>query len=155
MITFRSNAAAADAVVTTCRAAGVDASAHPLDLVDAEAAAAVVGAAVAEHGGIHTLVHAAGPHVPQVHLSTVSPTDFARHLLEEAAGFFNVVAPALPTLRETKGSIVAGAEASQRKRSVSCRGTGSHDTSGSALVGGGSPAWRFLTTRLRQLSPPE
>ena len=118
VITFRSNAAAADAVVTTCRAAGVDASAHPLDLVDAEAAAAVVGAAVAEHGGIHTLVHAAGPHVPQVHLSTVSPTDFARHLLEEAAGFFNVVAPALPTLRETKGSIVAVTTAATQRYPV-------------------------------------
>ena len=118
VITFRSNEAAADAVVTTCRAAGVDASAHPLDLVDAASAAAVVSAAVAEHGGIHTLVHAAGPHVPQMHLSTVTPADYARHLLEEAAGFFNVVAPALPTLRETKGSIVAVTTAATQRYPV-------------------------------------
>jgi NAD(P)-dependent dehydrogenase (short-subunit alcohol dehydrogenase family) len=107
VLTYRNNADAADAVVATCRAAGVDASAHHLDLVDADQAAEVVGTAVAEHGAIHTLVHAAGPHVPQVHLSKVAPAYFAAQLLAEAAGFFNVVAPALPTLRETKGSIVA------------------------------------------------
>jgi len=118
VLTYRSNQAAADAVVTTCRAAGVDASAHRLDLVDAEGSAAVVGAAVAEHGGIHTLVHAAGPHIPQVHLSKVQPADFARHLLEEAAGFFNVVSPALPTLREAKGSIVAVTTAATQRYPV-------------------------------------
>ena len=118
VITYRANSDAAEAVVTTCRAAGVDASAHQLDVINAQAAAEVVGAAVAEHGGIHTFVHAAGPHVPQIHLSKVEPVDYARHLLEEAAGFFNVVSPALPTLRATKGSIVAVTTAATQRYPV-------------------------------------
>ena len=28
---------------------------------------------IERHGGVHTLVHAAGPHVPMVHLSNVDP----------------------------------------------------------------------------------
>jgi NAD(P)-dependent dehydrogenase (short-subunit alcohol dehydrogenase family) len=42
-----------------------------------------------------------------VHLSKVSPADFAEQLTQDAVGFFNVVHPSLPLLRETKGSIVA------------------------------------------------
>jgi NAD(P)-dependent dehydrogenase (short-subunit alcohol dehydrogenase family) len=57
--------------------------------------------------GLHTLVYAAGPHVPMVHLSKVSPVDFAEQLSQDASGFFNVAQPALPLLRTTQGSIVA------------------------------------------------
>ena len=32
------------------------------------------------HGGLHTLVHAAGPHVPMTHLSTVEPDDVTAQL---------------------------------------------------------------------------
>ena len=42
-----------------------------------------------------------------VHLSNVSPADFAEQLTQDAVGFFNLVQPALPLLRQTKGSIVA------------------------------------------------
>jgi 3-oxoacyl-[acyl-carrier protein] reductase len=62
---------------------------------------------VATYGGLHTLVHAAGPHVPMKHLSAVAPAELASQLAEDAAGFFNVVHPALPHLRAAEGSIVA------------------------------------------------
>jgi len=42
-----------------------------------------------------------------VHLSNVSPADFAEQLSQDAAGFFNIAQPALPLLRQTQGSIVA------------------------------------------------
>jgi NAD(P)-dependent dehydrogenase (short-subunit alcohol dehydrogenase family) len=42
-----------------------------------------------------------------VHLSKVSPADFAEQLIQDAAGFFNIAQPALPLLRQTQGSIVA------------------------------------------------
>jgi NAD(P)-dependent dehydrogenase (short-subunit alcohol dehydrogenase family) len=42
-----------------------------------------------------------------VHLSKVAPAEFAEQLRQDAAGFFNVVQPALPMLRRTQGSIVA------------------------------------------------
>jgi NAD(P)-dependent dehydrogenase (short-subunit alcohol dehydrogenase family) len=67
----------------------------------------VVEAVVAAHGGLHTLVYAAGPHVPMTHLSNVEPAAMAGQLAADAAGFFAVVQPALPHLRESRGSIVA------------------------------------------------
>ena len=72
-----------------------------------EAAAEVVDDVVEEYGGLHTLVYAAGPHVPMVHLSHVAPTTMAAQLNADAAGFFNVAHPALPHLRTSAGCIVA------------------------------------------------
>lgn len=84
--------------------------AHRLDLGAADApeqAAAAVAAVVEAHGGLHTLVHAAGPHVPMTHLARVEPASMARQLHDDTAGFFAVVSAALPALREARGSIVA------------------------------------------------
>ena len=69
--------------------------------------ASVLAAVADAYDGLHTLVYAAGPHVPMVHLSKVSPADFAEQLTQDAAGFFNLAQPALPLLRQTQGSIVA------------------------------------------------
>jgi NAD(P)-dependent dehydrogenase (short-subunit alcohol dehydrogenase family) len=106
-ITYRTRAEAAEAVVDEARGWGVHASAHELDVTDAAACAAVVSGVVATYGGLHTLVHAAGPHVPMKHLSAVDPAEMAGQLAEDAAGFFNVVHPALPHLRSAEGSVVA------------------------------------------------
>lgn len=106
-VTFRSRPEAGAAAVEAARGWGVHASAYPLDLADAAAAADVVAAVVADHGALHTLVYAAGPHVPMAHLSTVAPADMAAQLAADAAGFFAVVQPALPHLRRSEGSIVA------------------------------------------------
>jgi 3-oxoacyl-[acyl-carrier protein] reductase len=81
--------------------------AYQLDLTDADACAEVIDAIAAEHNGIHTLVYAAGPHVPMVHLSRVTPGQFREQLLDDAAAYFNAVHAALPHLRKAKGSIVA------------------------------------------------
>lgn len=82
---------------------------HRLDLgaptVAADAARVVDE--VAAQGGLHTLVYAAGPHVPMTHLSAVEPSAMAAQLAADAAGFFAVVAPALPHLRSSQGSVVA------------------------------------------------
>ena len=72
---------------------GVRVSQHQLDIVDPGPAAPVVGGGREHHGGLHTLVHAAGPHVPMVHLSRVEPGDLATQLADDAGGFFNVVRP--------------------------------------------------------------
>ena len=63
--------------------------------------------AAAALGGLHTLVYAAGPHVPMVHLSRVAPADLDRQLRVDTAGFFAAVHAALPYLRATHGSVVA------------------------------------------------
>lgn len=90
----------------------------PLDVEDASAVAAVVDQVLRRHGAIHTVVHAAGPHVPMVHLSRVSPEHFATQLAADAAGFFNVVHAALPALRDSHGSVVAVTSAATRRYPV-------------------------------------
>ena len=93
-LTYRSRPEAGEAAAASAREWGVKASAYELDLTGDEAAADVVTAVSEEFGGLHTLVYAAGPHVPMVHLSSVAPSTMAAQLAAEASGFFNVVQPA-------------------------------------------------------------
>lgn len=106
-LTYRTRPEVGAAVAESVREWGVRASAHQLDVSSADDAARVVAAVAEKHGGLHTLVHAAGPHVPMRHLSTVPPGELAAQLDADAAGFFNVVHPALPLLRAAEGSVVA------------------------------------------------
>ncbi|GAB2639096.1 glucose 1-dehydrogenase [Nocardioides ginkgobilobae] len=97
-------------VVTHRRTPADGVASYPLDLGAGDAAAqadAVVAAVLAEHGALHTLVHAAGPHVPMVHLGRVSAADMATQLHDDAGGFFTVVRAALTALRESRGCVVA------------------------------------------------
>ncbi|GAA3455529.1 SDR family NAD(P)-dependent oxidoreductase [Dactylosporangium matsuzakiense] len=73
------------------------------DLTDPAACAALMAAA----GEVHTLVHAAGPHVPMLHLSRVEPERFARQIAQDVLAAFNIVHAALPALRASHGSLVA------------------------------------------------
>jgi NAD(P)-dependent dehydrogenase (short-subunit alcohol dehydrogenase family) len=106
-LTYHSRREAADETVTAVRAAGREADAWPVDLTDAQAAADFAQAVLERFGAVHTLVHAAGLHVTQLHISRATPEQYSRHLVGEAAGFFNIVHPLLGALREQKGSIVA------------------------------------------------
>lgn len=80
---------------------------YRLDLAELATVPSVVDQVAADGGGLHTLVYAAGPHVPMVHLSRVDPTAMAAQLAADAAGFFAVAHAALPHLRAASGSIVA------------------------------------------------
>ncbi|HET8560067.1 MAG TPA: SDR family oxidoreductase [Marmoricola sp.] len=97
----------ADQAVQEAAANGARVQAYALDITEAAACADVVGRVVADFGGLHTLVYAAGPRVPMRHLSKVEPKVLAEQVQTDVAGFFNVVQPALPSLRECGGSIVA------------------------------------------------
>jgi NAD(P)-dependent dehydrogenase (short-subunit alcohol dehydrogenase family) len=92
--------------------------AYRLELADAAACAATVAAVASDFGGIHTLVYAAGPHVPMVHLSRVSPEQFRAQLEGDAIAFFNAVQPALAHLRAARGTIVAVTTAATRRYPV-------------------------------------
>jgi 3-oxoacyl-[acyl-carrier protein] reductase len=117
-VTYRQNDDAARAVVGEVQALGRRARAWQLDLIDAEATSETISQVADHFGGIHTLVHAAGPHVPQLHLSRVDPAQFRRQVEEDVVGFFNLVQPALPFLRATQGSIVAITTAATRRYPV-------------------------------------
>ncbi|MEV0741253.1 SDR family oxidoreductase [Streptomyces sp. NPDC050549] len=104
VLTYRSNQEAADALAAEARKLGRQVRALRLDLTDESATAEAVAEVSA---GIHTLVYAAGPHVPMRHLSRVTPSEYRTQLEGDAIAFFNLVHPALPLLRESRGNIVA------------------------------------------------
>ncbi|WP_433606964.1 SDR family oxidoreductase [Dactylosporangium sp. CA-139114] len=81
------------------------------DLTDPAACAALIAGA----GEVHTLVHAAGPHVPMMHLSTIAPERFAEQVAQDVLATFNIVRAALPALRASRGSIVAVTTAATRR----------------------------------------
>ncbi len=58
-------------------------------------------------GRVDSLIHAAGPYVPQKYVSQFDATDFHHHVDIELFGFFTLTKAILPKLRETQGSIVA------------------------------------------------
>ena len=80
---------------------------HEADDNEADTAlAATVDEIGRRFGGIRVLAHCAGPHVPMVHLSRVSPAQMRRQLADDAAGFFALVHPALEHLRAVGGNVV-------------------------------------------------
>jgi NAD(P)-dependent dehydrogenase (short-subunit alcohol dehydrogenase family) len=111
-LTYHRNAAAA-AELTESLPAG--ARRWRLDLTDADACENVVDAAARAFGGLHTVVYAAGPHVPMVHLSRVAPQRFGEQVARDTIAFFNLVAAALPRLRDTRGNLVAVTTAATRR----------------------------------------
>lgn len=106
-LTYFGNEPRARTAAGLVEAEGRSATVHRLNIEDTEAVRAFTDAAVAAHGGIHTVVYAAGPLFPLLHLSRIEPELMKKHLLQDTFGFFNVVQAALPHLRLSQGSIVA------------------------------------------------
>ena len=106
-LTYRSNAGAAAATAARVEGLGRRCWLAAADLTDDEAVSAAVDQLAAAAGGLHTLVYAAGPNVPQLHLSRIEPSVVRAQLDADAAGFFSAAHAALPHLRNSKGSIVA------------------------------------------------
>ena len=106
-LTFRGNEEAADQVARQVGDHGQRAWTVQLDLRNHEGCRAAVDSISEDAGGLHTLVYAAGPHVPQRHLSQVSALEVQDQLVADSAGFFAVAVACLPHLRQSQGSIVA------------------------------------------------
>jgi NAD(P)-dependent dehydrogenase (short-subunit alcohol dehydrogenase family) len=115
---YRSNADAARAVASEVEGHGRRATTCRVDLLDAAATASTVDDVAAEFGGVHTLVHASGPLVRQLHVSRIDPALFREHLEQEVMAFYDVVHPALPHLRTARGTIVAVTSAGARRHPV-------------------------------------
>ena len=97
---------------------GPKAEAHHLDVRDEGRANALASDLMARHGAVHAVVHAAGPHVPMVHLSKVTVDQFARQVDDDLVGFFSIVQAFLPALRESSGSLTAVTSAATRRYPV-------------------------------------
>ncbi|MBX3530204.1 MAG: SDR family oxidoreductase [Rhizobiaceae bacterium] len=106
-LTYFGNEARAKLAAGLVEGEGRKASIHRLNIEETENVRAFVAKVLEQHGGIHTLVYAAGPLVPLIHLSKVDPELMKKHLMQDTFGFFNVVQSCLPALRAARGSVVA------------------------------------------------
>jgi 3-oxoacyl-[acyl-carrier protein] reductase len=105
--TYQSNDEARDEVLDYLNAVGFPSLSRAMDLTDVAATRAFVSEVTGEIGPVHTLVHAAGPLVPQRFVSEIDAGEFGYHLRNETQAFFNVVQACLPSLRESGGSVTA------------------------------------------------
>ncbi len=105
-ITYRNNEAVAENLAKEIRATGGACSVHGVSLGDLESVSRCLDSLVAEHGSIHTIVHAAGTYIDQPYVSQVTPEQWRNTIDWDVNGFFHVVHAALPHLRKSKGSIV-------------------------------------------------
>ncbi|MEH0421316.1 SDR family NAD(P)-dependent oxidoreductase [Streptomyces sp. B21-083] len=112
--TYRANEDAAERLVAEVKELGRQVTALRVDLTDEAATAG----ALRDCGRVHTLVYAAGPHVPMTHLSKVAPSQYRAQLEADAGAFFTLVHHALPLLRESRGNIVAVTTVATRRYPV-------------------------------------
>ena len=116
--TYRSDHVAAARLRDELEALGARSASAALDLRDPDAVAEHLGATAERYGSVDVVVHAAGPHVPMVHLSRVSPEQMSEQLLDDGAAFFNLVHAAIPHLRSSRGAVVAVTSAATRRYPV-------------------------------------
>ena len=106
-VTYRTNEESADAVASGIADCGQRAWTAAVDLSHDETVAASIDALAEGAGGVHTLVYAAGPHIPQLHLSRIDPSAVRSQLDQDGAGFFSIAHAGVKHLRESQGSLVA------------------------------------------------
>jgi 3-oxoacyl-[acyl-carrier protein] reductase len=94
------------------------ARAYQLDLTDAAACARVAATVGEDFDGVHTVVYAAGPHVPMTYLSTISAEAFRSQLEQDAVAFLSAMVPLIPMLRASQGSVIAVTTAATRRYPV-------------------------------------
>jgi NAD(P)-dependent dehydrogenase (short-subunit alcohol dehydrogenase family) len=88
-------------------AAGVEAmTVASGDVSDAAEARALVEAVVERHGGLDVLFHAAGVLRRNERLDETSEREWERDLAINLTGAFRLLRPAIPHLRETRGTVV-------------------------------------------------
>ncbi|MFZ8984513.1 MAG: SDR family NAD(P)-dependent oxidoreductase [Steroidobacteraceae bacterium] len=105
--TYRSNAGAAAEVVAEVEGLGRQALALPMALEDAAGVKVGFERVLERFGRVHTIVNAAGSHIPMKFISAIAPDEFAAVMNADANGFFNLVHATLPHLLKQGGSYVA------------------------------------------------
>lgn len=107
VLTYRSNAAAADAAAAAVRATGRRGATHRVAMdVDAEVSG-LVEEVVAAFGGITTLVTAAAPVASQQWTGRIPPARFGEQMNQDVTAVHRIITAAIPALRASRGSIIA------------------------------------------------
>lgn len=107
VLTYNSTQAPAEDVANQARQLGRKAVVMKVDLADLTAIRQALAHAAQEFGNIHTLVHAAGPYVPQHYLSNIPPDQFQEQCAQDIGTFFNLLQSACEYLRQSRGVLVA------------------------------------------------
>lgn len=102
-LTYRSNAAAAQAVAHEVRACGVEVDIAALDLCDAQAVASCANSAANKFGRLHSVVYASGPTLHMNPIANLTPEEWARVVNTDVMGAFNLVHGTLPLLKQAGG----------------------------------------------------
>ncbi len=102
-LTYRGNHAAAEAAAADARGHGRAASIHQLALGDAAAVAACFAQIAAQHGRVHTVVHAAGSAIEQPYIGQIEPARWREVIEADVNGVFDVIHASLPRLRDGGG----------------------------------------------------
>ena len=103
VFTYHSNLQAAEALQAEL---GERVSFVQLANQDAAAVTLLMDELSAKHGGINTLVNAAGFNIPQKFIADITPELWRKVMDEDVNGFFNLVSASLPYLRQSQGSYV-------------------------------------------------
>jgi len=103
VFTYHSNLQAAEALQAEL---GERVSFVKLANQDAAAVTSLMDELSAKHGGINTLVNAAGFNIPQKFIADITPELWRKVMDEDVNGFFNLVSASLPYLRQSQGSYV-------------------------------------------------
>ena len=102
-ICYNSKKDAAEKAAGELSALGVKASAHQVDVREEVQVQAVLDAAIAAHGRVHTVVWGAGPLVDQVFIADTTQEQFRRAVEIEVFGFFTASKVAIPHFRAAGG----------------------------------------------------
>ena len=105
-LSYRNNSDAANKAAEKVRAHGRIATTHKVDLADESSVQSLFKAVLDKHDAIHTIVHAAGSKIAQPYISQLQFEAWRQAIEDDVHGAFHVVRAALPSLRETRGSIV-------------------------------------------------
>lgn len=118
VVTYRSRAAEAEALAASIRELGRKATALACDVTDQSSVDAVVEAALAEHGRVHTVVSAAGLVFRTRALVDFTHEEFGNVMQADVMGFFNIAKATVPALRTGGGGTITALITSAVERTV-------------------------------------
>ena len=104
---YRSNRAAAQALLDAAGGDGRHLAAYPLSLGTPNAAAAFLDTVAQEVGPIDAVIHTAGADIALDYVADIDPASFHQAIEDDLVGFFSLVKAAIPHLRNSRGALVA------------------------------------------------
>jgi len=103
VICYHSKKDVAEKAAEAVRGHGVKASIQKADVRDPAQVQAIIDAAAAEHGRIHSMVWGAGPIVAQLYISEWGADHYRNSIEIETLGFYNAVRALIPHYRAKGG----------------------------------------------------